>query len=58
MIKNDKKKDKIDQNVWRVSITGASSQNLVTVLENGQWGLNLSVLVQKWSLQLWVSSSA
>ena len=22
---------------------GARSQNLVTVLENGQWGLNLSV---------------
>ena len=35
---------KINQNMQRVSRTGASSQKLVTVLENGQWGLNLSVL--------------
>ena len=38
------KTSKMDQNMRRVSRKGAGSQNLVTVLENRQWGLNLSVL--------------
>ena len=37
------KSAKYSQNVLRVSKTGAGSQNSVTVVENGQWGLNMSV---------------